>query len=109
MDFPVLNGDGHRWVDVAGLKPYQLDALDLAKGMSVEASNGNIGVVNEVMYDATSGRVTHFLVKEGEGLKRDALVPVEWIALLDQDRVLLAVRREQVEEYADRLSDYSDC
>lgn len=51
MDSPARNDSGHGQLDITDLTSHRLDALDLARGMSVEAANGHIGIVDEILYD----------------------------------------------------------
>jgi uncharacterized protein YrrD len=62
----------------------------------VEANDGSIGRVDRVLLDPDSGRVTHFVVREGQFLPKHTIVPVDWAAEITPETIRLAVGREQL-------------
>jgi hypothetical protein len=66
-------------------------------GTEVRTVDGPIGVIDEVRTDPLSDRVTDILVRKGSGLKRDALIPVEFVSAMEPDHIQLSMTTEEVE------------
>jgi uncharacterized protein YrrD len=72
-----------------------------AKVVSVD--DQHIGNVEQVITNAESNRVTHFVIGKGFLLKEHKLVPESWVIGVDDDQVRLSIEARQF----DRLPDYS--
>jgi len=71
----------------------------LAEGMVVMDKDGEkIGSVGGFSFDATHGAITHFSVKHGGLFSRENTeLPIEWLAEVSADGVLLNVAKDEVE------------
>lgn len=68
------------------------------RGMQVEALDGPIGNVGELLLDE-SGRVTHFLLMKGHGWgKKEVSIPVSEISHGDLDTIYLKVDKDRIEQ-----------
>jgi uncharacterized protein YrrD len=75
----------------------------IAEGAQVISTDGkHIGNVEQVLADATSNKVTHFVVGKGFLLKEHKLVPAFWVTFVDEDKIHLSVETSMFE----RLPDY---
>jgi uncharacterized membrane protein len=70
----------------------------LHRGARVEASNGFIGHVGELVVDGTSGQVTHIVLQEGHLWgKREMTLPLSAIDRVEGDTVNLKLDKKAVE------------
>ncbi len=76
------------------------ETVDITEGTDVECLDGKIGVVDEVIVDSTTKRVTGLVVRRGFVLTRDVTVPVFLIKRADAEVVQLACTREDLEKMA---------
>jgi len=75
-----------------------LGELVLRSGADVEASDGHVGKLGEVLVDE-EGRITHVVLMEGQLWgRREVAVPVSMIEEAEEDLVRLRVDRKAVEE-----------
>jgi sporulation protein YlmC with PRC-barrel domain len=88
-----------------GLRPAQpdqpvdlSDAVKLRPGQSVVNGDGEVGPLDVVLLDATTGQVSHVVVRRGGLAGRETLVPVAWISEVHGDQVVLDATREQLEQ-----------
>ena len=73
-------------------------AVALHKGAVVDASDGRIGKVDELLVEKKSGRITHLILKEGHLWgKRAVSVPVSQIDRYEEKRVYLKINKKAVE------------
>ena len=70
----------------------------------VTADGEHVGSVERVIMDPAGRRATHFLVSRGLFLKERKLVTTNWVNVLGEDEVHLAIRSELL----DRLPSYQD-
>ena len=75
-------------------QPPQSGPIQLRDGETVEAVDGELGRLDQLLLDVYTDRLNTIVVK-GDGTQWH--VPVEWIAYIDPDRVRLAADREQAE------------
>lgn len=72
--------------------------LAITRGTRVQAKDGDIGRVDELVIDAESGRITHFVLREGHLWgKKDVIIPVSEIDRIDLDTVFLKLDKHEVE------------
>ncbi len=76
----------------------------LKAGQTVSCRDGDVGRLSLVLLDPATRRATHFVIRRG-ALRRDTIVPVDWIRTVTGDRVLLDVTREQIEQLPEYRSD----
>ncbi len=78
-------------------------AVALEEGADVISADGkHIGDVERLFADPDTNRATHFLISKGLLLKERKMVPVDWITLILEDKVHLAVG----ENFVEHLPDY---
>ncbi|MER3485601.1 MAG: hypothetical protein C4345_06185, partial [Chloroflexota bacterium] len=76
----------------------------LRAGQTVTGRDGDLGRLSLVLLDPTTRRATHFVIRRGT-LRRDTIVPVDWIRAVTGDRVVLDVSRDQIEHLPEYRSD----
>jgi uncharacterized protein YrrD len=76
----------------------------VTEGTDVECTDGKLGVVDQVVVDATTGRLEGFVVRRGILLTHDVVIPAPWIAHTDANVVRLNVTKDQVAREAQPLS-----
>lgn len=75
-----------------------LGELALRRGADIEATDGHMGKLGELLVDE-EGRITHFVLKEGHLWgRREVAVPVSMVEDAAEDLVRLRVDRSAVEE-----------
>lgn len=75
-----------------GAEPFQL-----SEGTEVEALDGPIGTVDDVLLDTYEDRITAFVVRRSGILGKDVTIPVEWISDANEYRVKVAATKAQIE------------
>lgn len=74
----------------------------LKEGARVISAEGqNVGKVERVLADLSMEQVTHLLVSRGMFPKETKLIPMEWVARMEDDEVHLRVDEHAVKELAD--------
>jgi hypothetical protein len=80
----------------------------LARGDRVRCLFGPVGAIDHLLIDPETHLAAYLVIRAGQGLSQDTLVPVDWIRSVDQDGVLLDATYEQLvllPEYAEPESD----
>ena len=73
--------------------------LSLAQGMEIDASDGKVGKLAEIVLEPASGKITHLLMKKGPFWSRkEVLVPVPSVANVDNGAIHLRMDRKKVRE-----------
>lgn len=73
------------------------DQLDVRRGAEVEATDGNVGKIDEFLVEPLSGNFTHIVVREGRLWgKRDLTLPVTAIDRVAEGKVYLKLDKERV-------------
>jgi len=108
-----------RWSGPLSGEPYGHDAVDVVEdevaamhraqdlsnavikeGSDVRSRDGEkVGEVHQIVFDATTGRPTTLVVRKGFLFAEDVELPVGLIASLDDDRVYLDARHDELERY----------
>jgi len=71
--------------------------LAVYSGMEIEASDGKVGKLDELVLDASSGEITHIQMREGHLWgKKDVAIPVADIDFTDGDTVYLKIDKSAV-------------
>lgn len=72
--------------------------LALLRGARVEATDGHVGRVDELLMDPDDDRVTHLVLREGHLWgKRDVSIPVSEIARIQDNTVHLKIDKRTIE------------
>jgi sporulation protein YlmC with PRC-barrel domain len=79
--------------------------VKLRPGQTVVNAEGEVGPLDLVLLDATTGRVSQLVVRRGGLLGWDTLVPAEWISAVHGNRVVLRATREQLRQLAEYRAD----
>ncbi len=70
----------------------------IRRGIRVDASDGAIGQVGELMVDRESGNITHVILREGNLWgKREISIPVTAIKSMEGDAIQLKLTKKEVE------------
>ncbi len=86
----------HFPVKVRNIPP---DALTLRRGAHVEATDGTVGQVDELLVNSNNMQVTHLVLLERHILKhREITIPVSQIDHIDEDTIYLKLDRQSVEQ-----------
>ncbi|HIJ37203.1 MAG TPA: PRC-barrel domain-containing protein [Deltaproteobacteria bacterium] len=74
-------------------------SVSLHKKAVVEATDGRVGTVDELLVEKKSGRITHLILKEGHLWgKKDVLIPVSLIDHYEEKKVVLKIDKDAVEQ-----------
>jgi uncharacterized membrane protein len=69
------------------------------RGMAVEALDGYIGQVGELLIDGSSGQITHFTLMKGHGWgKKEIAIQVSLIDRLEAETIHLKVEKEKISQ-----------
>jgi uncharacterized protein YrrD len=79
--------------------------VEVSEGTEVRAVDGTIGTVDEVRTDPEADRVTAFSVRRGFGLKRDVVIPIEFVDQVADNYIRLSLTIEQVEHLPVPITD----
>lgn len=83
-------------VEVEHLLPVE---LAVRRGTRVEATDGDVGALGELMLDPESGHLTHFILQEGHLWgKKEIALPLSVVDRVDEHTVYLKLDREAVKE-----------
>jgi sporulation protein YlmC with PRC-barrel domain len=90
----VINDTGYDSFQVENIPQGELSVYC---GMHVEASDGKIGKLDELVLDPKSGDITHLQMREGHlwGVK-DVAIPVSAVDFVDEDTVYLKLEKSAV-------------
>jgi uncharacterized protein YrrD len=72
-------------------------AVDVSRLTEVRCTDGTAGVVDEVLTEGESDRVTHLIVRRGSLLTRDLMVPVAHVREVNDDVIELDLTLEQLD------------
>ncbi|MEZ4865217.1 MAG: PRC-barrel domain-containing protein [Caldilineaceae bacterium] len=79
-------------------KHIPVHTCELHRGSAVEASDGPIGKVEELLVDAQNKHITHLVLSKGHLWgEKDIVVPVAAIKRIDDDRILLNLDKAAIE------------
>lgn len=95
--FPMPYPGGAVYVPVTQRERLGGSEVDLVPDTKVLARDGEIGTVDRIELVADSGRVDAFWVRTGGLLGHDLRIPAEWVEGVEEDGVMLAASREEVE------------
>jgi len=69
------------------------------RGMAVEALDGYVGQVGELLIDGSSGQVTHFTLMKGHGWgKKEIAIQISLIDRLEAETIHLKVEKEKISQ-----------
>jgi len=100
-NIPVVPAPGEQYVT-------QIDqnipegTVALKEGAKVMSAEGqHVGNVERVLADLSVEQVTHLLISKGTFPKETKLIPMEWVARMEDDEVHLRAEEHSVKELAD--------
>ena len=71
--------------------------LAIYSGMEMEAADGKVGKLDELVLDPKSGHITHLQMREGHLWgKKDVAIPVSAVEFVDADTVYLKIDKKAV-------------
>lgn len=95
---PLATVDEMDWVEVAEER-VPLGELAIHRGASVEASDGPIGRVGELVVDPKGDEITHFVLQEGHLWgKKEVTLPLSAIDFVQADTVYLKLDKEAIKQ-----------
>lgn len=90
----VINDTGYDNVQAANMPK---GGLEIYAGMKVEASDGKIGKLDELVLDPKTGEITHILLREGHLFgKKDVAVALSDVDFTDGDTIYLNLDKATV-------------
>jgi uncharacterized protein YrrD len=92
-----LYPDGSAVIPVRQRKLLGRQQVDITPGTPVLATDGELGKVDEVELDSTTGELDAFWIREGGILAHDIRVPVEWVEGADELGIRLVASRVDIE------------
>jgi sporulation protein YlmC with PRC-barrel domain len=73
------------------------DELPVYPGMQIEATNGKVGKLDELVLDSETGDITHLTMREGHLWgKKDVTIPASDVDLLDEDTIYLKIDKKAI-------------
>jgi uncharacterized protein YrrD len=73
--------------------------MELKEGTSVfSADHEEVGNINRVVLNPVTTQLTHIVVQKGLFFPEDRVVPIDWIASADVDRVVLSVNASEIQD-----------
>jgi uncharacterized protein YrrD len=80
--------------------------ITISQGAQVFSSDDkHLGNVDQVVVDADSNHLSHFVIGKGFLFKEHKLVPAQWIDRVSEDKVYLAVEAQLFDRLPDHRSD----
>jgi uncharacterized membrane protein len=74
-------------------------SVAIHRGMEVEALDGNVGQVGELLIDPKSGQITHFLLMKGHGAgEKEVAIQVSLIDRLEEEIIHLKINKGKINE-----------
>ena len=73
------------------------EAMEISIGAPVQGTNGKLGDVDRVIVDARTNNVTDLVVKHGFLFTRDTRIPMEQVAGIRDDKVVLTLTKGEVQ------------
>ena len=96
VSWPYAASINHTYADEVELVPK--GELAVRRGMRVDASDGQVGRVDEFVLEPKSGHIGHLVMRRGHIFgEKDVFVPVSEIARLEQDHVTLKLSKREVD------------
>jgi uncharacterized protein YrrD len=78
------------------------NTIEITEGTDVFCADGKIGVVDEVLADVATGRVSGLVVRRGSFFTRDVTIPIGRVKRADSASVELTCTKEQLEDPDDK-------
>jgi sporulation protein YlmC with PRC-barrel domain len=73
--------------------------ITLERGTRVEATDGNVGQVDELVLSNTNKKITHLVMREGHLWgRKEVVIPVSAIKKVNGDKVFLNLNKNQIEK-----------
>ena len=95
--WPYVIPETHRIaIDGKQIPPHE---LALRRGAKVEATDDEIGTVNEFLVDPKSGHITHIVIKEGHFWEaKEISIPTSAVQHISEKRIYLNINKGAVEQ-----------
>ncbi len=78
---------------------FKMDVLDVRHSPRVEATDGYVGQVDELLINANNRQVTHLVLRERHALRRkEIIIPVSQIDHVYEDIIFLKLDRQNLEK-----------
>lgn len=78
---------------------FKTDVLDVRHSPRVEATDGYVGLVDELLINANNRQVTHLVLRERHALMRkEIIIPVSQIDHVYEDIIFLKLDRQNIEK-----------
>jgi hypothetical protein len=71
--------------------------LPIRRGQRVVFRDREVGVVDHVLVDPDTHQVTHFVVRAGPHAPKDTTVPVDWVARVEEESVVVDAGPEHLD------------
>lgn len=92
----VVNDTGFDSVDTKNIRE---DEIAIATGMEIEATDGKIGKLDEIIMDPKSEEVTHILMKEGHVWgKKEMVIPISAVTSAFTGVIILNLDKKGLEK-----------
>ncbi len=82
--------------------------LPIRRGQRVVFRDRELGPVDHVLVDPATHQVTHFVVRTGPHLPKDTIVPLDWVARVEEDRVVVEAGAEHLAALLAYLPEHAD-
>jgi sporulation protein YlmC with PRC-barrel domain len=92
-----LYPDGAAVIPIRQRKRLGRRQVDITPGTRVRGLDGDLGKVDEVELDGTTGELDAFWIREGGVFAHDIRIPVEWIEGADESGISLAASKVDIE------------
>ncbi len=71
---------------------------DQMRGKTLLCIDGPLGNVHDVIIDPETAKPTHLVWREGVMLTREITIPIEYVAQIDDEHILLKADREKLHQ-----------
>jgi len=92
-----LYPDGAAVIPIRQRKRLGRRQVDIIPGTRVRGIDGDLGKVDEVELDGTTGELDAFWIREGGVFAHGIRIPVEWIERADESGIFLAATKVDIE------------
>lgn len=76
--------------------PTEVGPIELRNGAQVEAVDGPVGTLDQLLLDTYMGKITYLVVSDTGQKGQEMRVPLEWVGYLEPSRIRLSATKQQV-------------
>jgi uncharacterized membrane protein/sporulation protein YlmC with PRC-barrel domain len=111
QEFPEFSGYNYAYSQPvitapAGTLPIPIEELNIAveelalnRGTDVQATDGYLGQIGEILLDPKSDEISHFILKRGHLWgKKEVVIPLSYVDHADPDTVYLKMEKEAIDK-----------